>query len=79
MKKNLIKSVFVVAVAMLAGINVFNAQKTVVLSDVAKENVEALANDETSGTGTLYGNEAGTSFCCKPGSTRTCGAATCPF
>lgn len=47
MKKNLIKSVFVVAVAILAGINVFNAQKTVVLSDVAMANVEALANDES--------------------------------
>ena len=46
MKKNLIKSVFVVAFVMLAGINVFNAQKSVVLSDVAMANVEALANGE---------------------------------
>ena len=46
MKKNLLKSVFVIAIAMIAGINVYNAQKTVVLSDVAMANVEALADYE---------------------------------
>ena len=45
MKNNFLKSVFVIAIAMIAGINVYNAQ-TVVLSDVAMENVEALAGDE---------------------------------
>ena len=37
---------FVVAIAIVSGINVFNAQKTEVLSDVALANVEALADDE---------------------------------
>lgn len=79
MKTNILKAAFVVAIAMVGGINVFNAQKPEVLSDVAMANVEALADDETGETGTLYGNEAGTRFCCKPGSSRTCGAAPCPF
>ena len=79
MKKNIIKVALVAVVGLIAGINVFNAQKTDVLSDIALANVEALADDETGETGTLYGNEAGTRFCCKPGSTRTCGAAPCPF
>ena len=46
MKRNLLKSIFVIAIAMIAGINVYNAQKTVVLSDVAMANVEALADNE---------------------------------
>ena len=33
------------AIAIMTGINVFNAQKPAVLSDVAMENVEALADD----------------------------------
>lgn len=45
MKKNM-KYVFVAAIAMMAGINVFNAQKTEGLSDVALANVEALAQSE---------------------------------
>ena len=45
MKTKLIKFVFVGAIAIMAGINVFNAQKPAVLSDVAMENVEALADD----------------------------------
>lgn len=44
MKANLLKSVFVIVIALVSGINVFNAQKPAVLSDVAMENVEALAN-----------------------------------
>ena len=46
MKTNILKAAFVVAIAMVGGINVFNAQKTEVLSDVAMANVEALADDE---------------------------------
>ncbi|MBQ3608656.1 MAG: NVEALA domain-containing protein [Bacteroidaceae bacterium] len=46
MRRNILKIAFVVAIAMVAGINVFNAQKPNVLSDVAMANVEALANDE---------------------------------
>lgn len=46
MKSKMIKVAVVVAIAMVAGINVFNAQKPEALSDVAMENVEALAGDE---------------------------------
>lgn len=49
MKANLLKTVFVIAIAMIAGINVHNAQKTETMSDVAKANVEALADNEGSG------------------------------
>ena len=41
-----LKVAFVVAIAMVAGINVYNSQKTEVLSDVAMANVEALASGE---------------------------------
>ena len=46
MKCKLFKIVFVVAIAMMASINVFNAQKSEQLSDVALANVEALALPE---------------------------------
>lgn len=45
--KNIIKVAFVAAIAVASGINVFNAQKDVELSDIGKENVEALANNES--------------------------------
>ena len=48
MKSNLFKIAFVVAIAVVGGINVFNAQKSETLSDIALANVEALANDEVS-------------------------------
>lgn len=44
MKSNLIKVVFVAAIAMVSSINVFNAQKSEPLSEIALANVEALAN-----------------------------------
>lgn len=47
MYKNFVKVAFVAAVAMVAGINVFNAQKTELMSDIAMENVEALADNES--------------------------------
>lgn len=47
MNKKVMKAVFVAAIAMVSGINVFNAQKSEVLSDVALSNVEALANVES--------------------------------
>ena len=47
MKKNILKVAFVVAIAMVSGINVFNAQKSDVLSDIALANVEALAQNES--------------------------------
>ena len=46
MIKKVLKVAFVVAIAMVVGINVYNAQKTEVLSDVAMANVEALADNE---------------------------------
>lgn len=45
MRSKVVKIVFVIAIALVAGINVFNAQKSDVLSDVALANVEALASD----------------------------------
>ncbi len=45
MKKNIVKVALVAVVGLVAGINVFNAQKSEVLSDVAMANVEALADD----------------------------------
>ena len=46
MKTNLLKVAFVAAIALVSGINVFNVQKTEVLSDIALANVEALADGE---------------------------------
>lgn len=46
MKNRMMKYVLVIAITMMAGINVFNAQKTEGLSDVALANVEALAQSE---------------------------------
>ena len=46
MYKNVMKVAVVAVIAMVAGINVFNAQNPVELSDVAMANVEALANNE---------------------------------
>ena len=49
MKKKTLKATFVVAIAMVSGINVFNAQKSEALSDMALANVEALADSEIEG------------------------------
>ena len=49
MKTNIMTVAFVATIALIAGINVFNAQKTVTLSDIAMENVEALADCEMVG------------------------------
>ena len=49
MNKKVLKVAFIAAIALVSGINVFNAQKSDVLSDIALANVEALANDELSG------------------------------
>ena len=48
MNKKVMKAAFVAAIAMVSGINVFNVQKSEVLSDMALANVEALANDSES-------------------------------
>ena len=49
MRKNFMVVAFVAAIALIAGINVYHAQKPVTLSDIAMENVEALAADEGNG------------------------------
>ena len=46
MVKNIVKATIVAVVGLIAGINVFNAQKSETMSDVAMANVEALANNE---------------------------------
>lgn len=48
MKSKMIKIAFVAAIVLVVGINVFNAQQSVVLSDIGMENVEALSNGEDS-------------------------------
>ena len=45
MNKKVLKVAFVAAIALVSGINVFNAQKTEVLSDTVLANVDALAGD----------------------------------
>ena len=44
MKKNILKATLVVAFALIAGMNVYNAQQSDVMSDLALANVEALAS-----------------------------------
>lgn len=46
MKKNFIKVAFVAAFASIAGYGVYTSQQKVEMSDLAKADVEALANDE---------------------------------
>lgn len=48
MKKKIIRSVFVVAFAMVAGYNVYCSQKPAEMSDMALVDVEALAGCEVS-------------------------------
>lgn len=57
MKNVLSKVAFVVAIAVVSGINVFNARKSEVLSDIALANVEALAGyEDNSGLDADYNN-----------------------
>ena len=46
MKKNILKATLVAAFALIAGFNVYNSQKSDVMSDLALANVEALASGE---------------------------------
>ena len=50
MNKKVLKVAFVAAIALVNGINVFNAQKSDTLSDIVLTNVEALADDENPGS-----------------------------
>lgn len=49
MKSKFVKVAFIAVIAMVSGINVFNAQKSDALSDIALANVEALAGEEWDG------------------------------
>lgn len=55
MKKNIRAVMMVAAIAIIAGVNVFNSQKTIAMSDMALANVEALADDESTGSCKGYG------------------------
>ena len=46
MKKNILKATVVAAFALIAGFNVYNSQKSDVMSELALANVEALADDD---------------------------------
>lgn len=54
MKTKLMKSAFVAAIAMAAGINVFNSQKLEEPLDIVRANVEALADGEGQIGSTCY-------------------------
>ncbi|WP_394803492.1 NVEALA domain-containing protein [Phocaeicola sartorii] len=49
MKKKILKATIVASFALIAGMNVYNAQKSDVMSELALANVEALASGEGSG------------------------------
>ena len=64
MNKKYVKVALVAVVALVGGINVFNAQKSESMSDIALANVEALAETENSYTGLIYlKGEFGTGGC----------------
>lgn len=46
MKKKIRAVMLVAAIALVAGANMFNSQRTIAMSDIALANVEALANEE---------------------------------
>ena len=48
MKKNILKATLVAAFALIVGFNVYNSQKSDVMSELALANVEALAESELS-------------------------------
>lgn len=46
MKKNIRAVMMIVAIALVVGVNMFNSQRTIAMSDIALANVEALAREE---------------------------------
>jgi len=84
MNKKFIKVAFVAAIAMISGVNVFNAQKVNALSEIALANVEALANGEI-GTGEYTKSTWNCSgpvyykkwVSCKSGGTEECSPSDC--
>ncbi len=84
MNKKFIKVAFVAAIAMISGVNVFNAQKVNALSEIALANVEALAQGEigTGGYTKSTGNCSGPIYykkwvSCKSGGTEECSPSDC--
>ena len=68
MKKNILKATLVAAFALIAGMNVYNAQKSDVLSDLALANVEALASGSEGGGLPWKGYYSNwDKGCCSPG------------
>lgn len=63
---------------VLSAISFFNVAgvSNASATDLSQLIQAAQAQDESSSQGTLYGNAAGTRFCCGSGS-RSCGAASC--
>ena len=71
MNKKYVKATLVAVVALVGGINVFNAQKSESMSDIALANVEALAETEKSKYSVVpcpdsYGNECNTAVANRP-------------
>ena len=84
MNKKFIKVAFVAAIAIVSGVNVFNAQKVNALSEIALANVEALAQGEigTGGYTKSTGNCSGPVYykkwvSCKSGGTEECSPSDC--
>ena len=67
-----------VAIATAAGWNYQQNKQSVELSDLALENVEALARNEDDKNGALWSNEAGTVYCCGNGNVRNCDESGVP-
>ena len=73
MKKNIIRTAFVAAFALMAGYSVYTSQQEKTMSDLALANVEALADEEI-GNGTWIVTVYSTSrWKCDPN-----GGARCP-
>ncbi|MDD4782001.1 MAG: NVEALA domain-containing protein [Tissierellia bacterium] len=79
MKKKILFAVVTVVMTAAVGWNFQQKkEKTNNISNLAIANIEALADGEGNGYGTLYGSTDGSRFCCCSGSERTCSAASCP-
>ena len=71
MNKKYVKTTLVAVVALISGINVFNAQKSESLSDIALANVEALAEEEW-GAGTICRWNSSYTICNEYGTREVC-------
>ena len=81
MKKKLLlagATLLLVAAAVTGFAAYERANMSVELSDLALENVEALARNEDDKNGALWSNEAGTVYCCGNGNVRNCDESGVP-